>query len=61
MFSFLPPKILYFPCYVEKPMDFKSKRIKKKKKKKKNSKDFLKHLVSDGQMELFVKHKCTFI
>ena len=35
MFSFLPPKILYFPCYVEKPMDFKSKRIKKKKKKKK--------------------------
>ena len=33
----------------------------KKKKKKKNSKEFLKHLVSDGQMELFVKHKCTFI
>ena len=30
-------------------------------KKKKISKDFLKHLVSDGQMELFVKHKCTFI
>ena len=57
MFSLLLPKILYFPCYVEKSLDFKSKRIKKKK----ISKDFLKHLVSDGQMELFVKHKCTFI
>ena len=30
MFSFLPLRILYAPCYFEVSLDFKLKRIKKK-------------------------------
>ena len=56
MFSFLPLRILYVPCYFEVSLDFKLKRIKKK-----NPKDFSKHFVSDELMELTLKHKCTFI
>ena len=38
MFSLLPLRILYFPCYVEVSMDFKLERILKKK----NSQGFFK-------------------
>ena len=55
MFSLLPLRILYFPCYVEVSW------ILNKNVFKKNPKDFSKHIVSDGQMELILKHKCTFI
>ena len=37
-------------------LDFELERIFKK-----SFKDFSKHIVSDGQMELILKHKCTFI
>ena len=30
-------------------------------KNKKDPEDFSKHIVSDGQMKLILKHKCTFI
>ena len=36
-------------------LDFELERIKK------NPKESLKHIVLDGQMELILKHKCTFI
>ena len=56
MFSFLPLRILKFSCYIEVSLDFKLELIKKKK-----SKDFSEHIVSDGQIRLILKHKCTFI
>ena len=54
--SLLPLKILYFPCYVELSLDFKLERILKKN----NPKDLSKHIVLDEEMELILKHKCTF-
>ena len=47
MFSLLPLRSLYFPCYAEISLDSKLERFKKKKKK---SEDFSKHIVSDGQI-----------
>ena len=55
MFSLLPLTILYFSCYAEVSLDFELERIEKK------IKYFSKHIVSDGQMELILKQKCTFI
>ena len=56
MFSLLSLRVLYFPCYSEVTLDSKLEHILKK-----ISKDFSKHIVSDGQIELIFKHKCTFI
>ena len=56
MFPLLPLRILYFPCYVGESLDFILERILKK-----IPKGFSKHIVSDGQMELILKHKCIFI
>ena len=58
MFSFLPLTILYFPCYVQVSLDFKLELILKKF--SKFPKNFSKHVVSDGQWEVILKHKCTF-
>ena len=57
MFSFLPLRIFVFSLLRWSILDFKLERIKKKN----NPKDFSKHILSDGQMELILKHKCTFI
>ena len=56
MFSLLLLRVLYFPFYSEVSLDSKLEHIKKK-----IPKYFLKHIVSDGQIELILKHKCTFI
>ena len=56
VFSLLSLRILYFLCYLEVFLDFKLERIYQK-----ISKDFSKYIVSDGQMQLILKHKCTFI
>ena len=56
MFPLLPLRILHFPCNVEESLDFILERISKK-----IPKGFSKHIVSDGQMELILKHKCIFI
>ena len=54
MFSLLPLRILYFPCYVEVSLDFELERIFQKK----NPKIF--QNMSDGQTDLILKRKCTF-
>ena len=54
MFSRFPLRILYFPCYVEVSPSPPPQ-------KKQPLKHFSKHLVSDGQIVLVLKHKCTFI
>ena len=56
MFRLLPLGILYFPYYVEVSW-IKLERIKKKG----NPKYFSKHIGLDGQMELILKYKRTFI
>ena len=56
MLSLLPARILYLSCYVEVSLDFKLERFFFL-----NPKHFSKNIVSDGQMELIVKQKCTFI
>ena len=59
MFFLLPLRILYFCCFVEVSLDFKLESFFFLK--KKIPRNFSKHIVSDGQMELILKQKCTFI
>ena len=57
MFSLLPLRVLYFSCYVKVFLNFKLERLFLK---KKIPKYFSKHIVSEGQIEVIVNHKCTF-
>ena len=63
MFSLLPLRIFYSLARLNYPGFWIRTylKLKKKNKIKKNPKDFSKHIVSHGQMELILKRKCTFI
>ena len=55
-------KDFVFPLLRWSILLFKLERIKKKEKSQRfYFKNFPKHIVSDGQMKLILKHKCTFI